>query len=264
MLVSPPAVSSAEQPISAASRACTVASPASSPMRASSQARSPRSLVMSSAYSAIETLPATEASASTKAGGASRRASASICSSWAWRSRVCASASSSTSKPGATPASSGKRFRSAWQKAWMVRMLMPPGASRTRANRRRATMRPAGSGVRSMSCSISSSSLAGSASAQRPSWLASRLRISAAAALVKVRQRMRSGLTPSSSNRVTRSVSTLVLPVPALASTQAEWPGVVARRCASLANARGSNAAVIPRLRPRSTTPRSSRDARSR
>ena len=166
-------------------------------MRASSQARSPSSWVISSAYSVTEIRPATEASASARSAGASARASASICSSWAWRSSVCASPSSSTSKPGATPASSGKRLSSAWQKAWMVRMLMPPGASSTRANRRRATTRSLGFGRavdqlgdllverrRRRPC------------AQRPSWPASRLRISAAAALVKVRQRMRSGLTP--------------------------------------------------------------------
>ena len=46
--------------------------------------------------------------------------------------------------------------------------------------------------------------------------------ISAAAALVKVRQRMPSGLAPSSSSRSTRSDSTRVLPVPALAVTQTE------------------------------------------
>ena len=45
---------------------------------------------------------------------------------------------------------------------------------------------------------------------------------------------MRSGCVPASSSRVTRSVSTLVLPVPALASTQDEWAGAVARRCSRL------------------------------
>ena len=150
-LVSSPAESSGEQPSSRASRSRRRRSPASSPMRASSQARSPSSWVISSAYSVTEIRPATDASASARSAGASGRASASICSSWAWRSSVCASPSSSTSKPGATPASSGKRLSSAWQKAWMVRMLMPPGASSTRANRRRATTRSAASGARSIS-----------------------------------------------------------------------------------------------------------------
>ena len=53
--------------------------------------------------------------------------------------------------------------------AWMVRMLMPPGASSTRANRRRATTRSAASGARSISVSIALSSAASSAMAQRPS-----------------------------------------------------------------------------------------------
>ena len=46
-----------------------------------------------------------------------------------------------------TPASSGKRRSSDWQKAWMVSMCMPPGASSTRANSRRARSDGVGSGV---------------------------------------------------------------------------------------------------------------------
>ena len=48
----------------------------------------------------------------------------------------------------------------------------------------------------------------------------------AAAALVKVMQRMRAGSTPSSSSRITRCASTWVLPEPALAATQAETAGI--------------------------------------
>ena len=48
------------------------------------------------------------------------------------------SRSSITAKCGGTPASSGKRRSSDWQKAWMVTILTPPGASSTRANSRRA------------------------------------------------------------------------------------------------------------------------------
>ena len=233
-------------------------------MRSSSQARSLKSLPISSAYSPIEMRLATAARASRNSGEAPSRASSSTCSSWAWRSRVAASASSSTSKPGGTPASSGKRFSNAWQKAWMVRMLMPPGASSTRANRRRASGRCSGDGACSVSASISLSSVASSAIAQPPSCRARRLRISAAAALVKVRQRMRSGRAPASNSRVTLSVSTLVLPVPALATTQADWPGRVARRCSRPAYWITSETALIPWLRRRSTTRRSVRDARSR
>ena len=47
----------------------------------------------------------------------------------------------------------------------------------------------------------------------------------AAAALVKVRQRIFAGSTPSSSSRITRCASTWVLPEPALAETQAETAG---------------------------------------
>ena len=209
--------------------------------------------------------PATAANASRSDGGASRRARAAICSSCACFRMVPASPSSSTSNPGATPASSGKRFSNAWQKAWMVRMLIPPGASSTRANRRRAITRSSASGARSISLAISWSSSASSASAQRPSWAARRLRISAAAALVKVRQRIRSGFTPARSSRVTRSVSTLVLPVPALASTQADCAGDVALRCSAVAMLTGSRTStLIRRSRPWSTIRRRVRGARSR
>jgi hypothetical protein len=56
------------------------------------------------------------------------------------------------------------------------------------------------------------------------------LAISAAAALVKVRHRILAGSVPSSSRLNTRSVNTLVLPVPAEAVTQAEAWGRAARR----------------------------------
>ena len=57
--------------------------------------------------------------------------------------------------------------------------------------------------------------------------------ISAAAAFVNVRQRIRSGDVPSSIKRMTRWVRTCVFPVPALAATQTEAPGAVAVVCAS-------------------------------
>ena len=55
--------------------------------------------------------------------------------------------------------------------------------------------------------------------------------ISAAAALVKVRQRIRPGEISCKSRRSTRSVSTLVFPVPALADTQTECSGLDAMCC---------------------------------
>ena len=68
----------------------------------------------------------------------------------------------------------------------------------------------------------------------------------AAAALVKVRQRMRPGAQPSSSSRTTRSVSTFVLPAPALADTHAEARGLAARRCASLVYCGMTRSDLIP------------------
>jgi len=54
--------------------------------------------------------------------------------------------------------------------------------------------------------------------------------ISAAAARVKVRQRMLSGEVLAISRFNTRSVSTFVLPVPAEAATQTDAAGSAARR----------------------------------
>ena len=92
-----------------------------------------------------------------------------------------AATSSSTVKPGETPASSGKRRSSFSQKAWMVVILMPPGVSRARANRARALGRP-----RPLSSSASNLARSGASSitAQEPSSLNSLRCISAAAALV--------------------------------------------------------------------------------
>ena len=53
----------------------------------------------------------------------------------------------------------------------------------------------------------------------------------AAAALVKVMQRIFSGGTSLSNSRITRCTSTWVLPEPALAETNAEAPGSEARAC---------------------------------
>ena len=55
----------------------------------------------------------------------------------------------------------------------------------------------------------------------------------AAAALVKVMQRIFSGATPDSSSRITRCTSTWVLPEPAFAETNAEEAGFDALACLS-------------------------------
>ncbi len=49
---------------------------------------------------------------------------------------------------------------------------------------------------------------------------------------------MRSGIVPASMRRNARCVSTCVLPVPALALTQAELRGSAASRCARLVRSR--------------------------
>src|SRR6185437_8923006 len=59
--------------------------------------------------------------------------------------------------------------------------------------------------------------------------------ISAAAAFVYVRQRMRSGGALASNNRVTRLASVCVFPAPALAETHAECFGSAAARTGSCA-----------------------------
>ncbi len=56
----------------------------------------------------------------------------------------------------------------------------------------------------------------------------------AAAALVKVMQRIFSGTVPASIRRMTRLTSTCVLPDPALAATKADTAGSEASVCAAL------------------------------
>src|SRR6185312_8139086 len=72
---------------------------------------------------------------------------------------------------------------------------------------------------------MAASSAASSSLVQRPSVSNTRLAMLAAAALVKVRQRIFSGATPASRRLITRCAKTCVLPEPALAATQAETPG---------------------------------------
>ncbi len=154
-------------------------------------------------------------------------------------SRAAASSSSAvrssiTSNCGARSASSGKRRSSDWQKAWMVWIFMPPGQSTTWANSRRARVRMSASGRAPVRSARRSSRRSSRSVAHWASVLLMRIDISAAAALVKVRQRMRDGWVPASIRRSTRSVSTLVLPVPAEAPTQTEHSGSLALRCLTL------------------------------
>ena len=104
-------------------------------------------------------------------------------------------------------------------------MRRPPGASSTRANKRRASCINGGVG-RSPSANNSWRSATSSNRTQDASRAPMRLAISAAPALVKVRHRIASGRTPASSKRSTRAVSTWVLPVPAEADSAACADGI--------------------------------------
>ena len=105
-------------------------------------------------------------------------------SSTASRSRAARSWSSRMVKPGATPASSGKRCSRRSQKAWMVCTLRPPGVSMAIANSWRARCISSAAGARPSSSASGFSQLgvAGRHPAARRS--NTRLDISAAAALV--------------------------------------------------------------------------------
>ena len=73
---------------------------------------------------------------------------------------------------------------------------------------------------------IAASSAASSSAIHSASRSNTRFAMLAAAALVKVMQRIFAGSTPSSSRRITRCASTWVLPEPALAATHADVPGI--------------------------------------
>ena len=92
----------------------------------------------------------------------------------------------------------------------------------------------AASGSAPVRSASSAASAASSATTQPLRRCSMRSTISAAAALVNVRHRMPSGSAPESSSRSTRSVSTRVLPVPALAVTHTERPGSAAAFCAGV------------------------------
>ena len=99
-----------------------------------------------------------------------------------------------------------------------ARRLQRPGEEppRARASRRRVGARPCSSSI------VARRARRPASIVHSPSVSKTRRAISAAAILVKVRQRIAAGSAPASSRRMTRCVSTCVLPEPALAMTQAE------------------------------------------
>ncbi len=111
---------------------------------------------------------------------------------------------SSTSKWPATFASKGNWWRRRSQKAWMVWILRPPGVSSALAKRRRASARVRASGRWPSSAAIALASFASGSAVHAPRISKTRFAISAAAARVKVRQRMRPGSAPASNRRITR------------------------------------------------------------
>ena len=186
------------------------------------------------------------------------------------RASVIASAASRSSaswKWGEISASSGKRRSNDWQKAWIVLIRTPPGRSSTVANndRARSILLAVGSTASPRSSRVSAS---WSNVTQPPRRRCSRTDISAAAALVNVRQRMRSGFAPSTINRSSRSVRSRVLPDPAEAATKADTRGSEAASWLASASARGEVMAPPPRppspIPPRAPVARSRRSGASR
>src|ERR1700722_13590642 len=101
------------------------------------------------------------------------------------------------------------------QKAWMVCTFSTPGVSSARANSRRATTRRRASLGAPEPSRIALSRAVSSSVVHAASVSNTRFAILAAAALVKVMQRIFSGSTPLSRRLMTRCASTWVLPDPA-------------------------------------------------
>ena len=180
-------------------------------------------------------------------------ASSSTCS-VSWSSNCVVEASSSTVKRAATLASNGNWCSSRVQKAWMVCTFSPPGVSSAEANSLRARARwPASAFLpvlsRILLSSASSSSVVHSASVPN-----TRFAMLAAAALVKVMQRILAGSTPRSSRLMTRCASTWVLPEPALAATNADTSGSAASTCTRLTSGGMMRGALMPRPHRRRRT----------
>ena len=176
------------------------------------------------------------------------------------RSRSISSAwarSSSTVKRAATFASNGNWCSRRVQNAWMVCTLRPPGVSSAAANRRRACARRPALTWSAPRPRSSTSSAWSSSAIHLASVSNTRFAMLAAAALVNVRHKIRLGLQPSSSSRITRCASTWVLPDPALAATQADVRGSDASICLSrTSRGIGSGAFIreVLRFRRRPTT----------
>ncbi len=209
-----PAASRFPSPPCAATMACSLWRPASSS-------------AMRSAKPASSTNPARCSRAPFKS-ASPRPAARSNTRSRAHSRSSMARRSSMTVKCGGNPDSSGNRPSSDSQNEWMVRMRKPSGASMVSAKRRRARAASSSPAGRPNRAARSFASCSGVSAAHWPRRSFSRLAISAAAALVKVRQRMRCAGVPASNRREMRSTSTRVLPVPALADTQTEPLGSAA------------------------------------
>ncbi len=253
------AASTTASSASTASRArmlpVTAARPPARSISRCSRPRSPASVAISSANASCCRCRVTSASAAARAASSPRRARRRTAS-CAAASISAASSGSMTVKCGASPASSGNRRNSDWQKAWMVWIFMPPGVSSTRANSRRAWRHRSASGASPVNSVISSRNTFSAQVAHRPSRSAIRFATSAAAALVKVRHSSRSGAAPATMRLSPRPVSTVVLPVPADACTHTEALGCSARRRATAVSSTCSSAAITrPPRRCRPTIP---------
>ena len=117
-------------------------------------------------------------------------------------------------------------------RGWSALSARPAFPAR-RQTASRADLRSFASGCAMPASRIAASSASSSSVTQWPSVVNTRSAMLAAAALVKVMQRIFSGGTPSSSSRITRCTSTWVLPEPALADTNADAAGSDARACVS-------------------------------
>ena len=149
------------------------------------------------------------------------------------RASNCSSRPSSGRKPGTSPASAGKAGEQALREG-VDGLDAQAAAGRRRARGRRGCApcrRLSGRNPRRAPSVRRRASLCFSRT-QRASRAWMRSAISAAPALVKVRQRIEAGSTPESSSRSTRAVSTWVLPVPAEAESAAWPPGREASSCA--------------------------------
>ena len=147
------------------------------------------------------------------------------CNNSAWR------ISSGTSKRDGTLASNGNKCSSRSQNAWIVWIFRPPGVSSVRAKSFRAAANCWAPGIGAPVATIRPPRSSSASCVQSASLSNTRAAMFAAAALVKVRQRIFEGATPCRRSRTTRLASTCVLPDPALAETQTDWFGFDALCC---------------------------------